>query len=110
MYTESVQENDLNFPIINYFVAMEGQPYSAFLAQAMASKGVSKGTFLLNWKKSRRKTSAKIGHFCSVDASFFPALMLTDTKTNMKEENNSSMHIQQPEMSVVQSVSYFVIH
>lgn len=35
--TESVQENDLHFPIFNYFVAMGGKSYSAFLAQVMTS-------------------------------------------------------------------------
>lgn len=51
---------------------------------------------------------------CSVDASFFLALMLTDTKTNMKKRNKwnvcASMLVQQPAMSVVESVFYFVIH
>lgn len=112
--TLSVQENSLHFPI-NSFVAMEGQPHSAFLARAMTSKGVSgAGTFLLEWEKSRRKTAAQIGHSCSADACFFPALMLTDTKTNIKERNKwnvcASMLFQHLAMSVVESVTYFVIH
>lgn len=113
---ESVQENELHFPIVNYFVAIWGQAYSAFLAQVMTSKGVTgAGTFLLNWKKSRREARAESGCSTSADASHFPALTPTDTKTNIKERNEwsvcASMLVQQPRVSVVQSfkVIYFVI-
>lgn len=45
---------------------------------------------------------------------FFLALMLTDAKTNMKKRNKrngcASMFVQQPAMSVLESVIYFVIH
>lgn len=113
MYTESVQENDLHFPIINYFVAMGGQSYSAFLAQVLASKGMSgAGTFLLNWKKSRRKVAVQIRCSCSADASHFPALMPTDTKTNIKEKQMKCvcLHACPTASNECSRISYFVIH
>lgn len=43
--------------------------------------------FILKWKKSRKAAAAEIGCSSSLDTSHFPALMPTDTKTNIKERN-----------------------
>lgn len=87
-YTESVWENELHFAFINYFTVLWKQSDWSLFAQAMTSGGVSGAGafFFLSWKESRGEG----GSSCSADIACLPALVPTDTKTNIRERNESN--------------------